>query len=34
MGPIVYGKLTDSHCRQLVACYKSCLSLAEEQRSR
>lgn len=34
VGPIVYGKLTDSHCRQLVSCYKSCLSLAEEQRSR
>ena len=31
VGPIVYGKLTDSHCRQLVSCYKSCLSLAEEK---
>lgn len=30
VGPIVQGELTDTHCRQLAKCYKSCLSLAAE----
>ena len=30
VGPIVQGKLTDRHCRQLEECYKSCLLLAAE----
>ena len=30
VGPIVQGKLTDRHCRQLAECYKSCLLLAAE----
>lgn len=28
VGPIVLGRLTDTHCRQLAACYKPCLELA------
>lgn len=30
VGPIVSGRLTDEHCRQLADCYKSCLVLAAE----
>lgn len=29
VGPIVSGRLTEKHCRQLADCYRSCLSLAE-----
>ena len=28
VGPIVSGRLTDTHCRQLSDCYRSCLELA------
>ena len=28
VGPIVSGRLTETHCRQLAGCYKSCLKLA------
>lgn len=28
VGPIVHGKLTREHCRQLAECYKSCMELA------
>lgn len=30
VGPIVSGRLTDKHCRQLADCYQSCLKLAAE----
>ena len=30
VGPIVGGRLTETHCRQLADCYRSCLSLAAE----
>lgn len=30
VGPIVSGKLTKKHCRQLADCYRSCLGLAAE----
>ena len=30
VGPIVSGRLTDRHCRQLADCYRSCLDLAAE----
>ena len=30
VGPIVGGHLTETHCRQLADCYRSCLSLAAE----
>lgn len=29
VGPIVGGKLTQRHCRQLASCYRSCLALAD-----
>lgn len=29
VGPIVQGKLTEKHCRQLKSCYISCLELAK-----
>jgi O-acetyl-ADP-ribose deacetylase (regulator of RNase III) len=32
VGPIVDGRLTDRHRRQLKSCYLSCLTLAEENR--
>lgn len=28
VGPIVYGQLTEQHCRQLEDCYRSCMELA------
>ncbi len=28
VGPIVYGQLTEQHCRQLADCYRSCMELA------
>lgn len=28
VGPIVHGRLTKTHCRQLADCYRSCLELA------
>ena len=31
VGPIVRGKLTSAHRRQLESCYESCLSLAQER---
>ena len=31
VGPIVYGKLTEKHERQLESCYRSCLALADER---
>ena len=31
VGPIVYGKLTEKHERQLADCYRSCLKLADEK---
>lgn len=34
VGPIVRGRLTQLHCRQLAACYRSCLELAERNRIR
>lgn len=30
VGPIVGGHLTETHCRQLADCYRSCMSLAAE----
>lgn len=30
VGPVVRGRLTDTHIRQLADCYKSCLELAAE----
>ena len=30
VGPIVQGKLTPLHCRQLASCYRSCLELADQ----
>ena len=30
VGPIVSGRLTERHCKELAACYKSCLRLAAE----
>lgn len=30
VGPIVYGQLTEKHCRQLEDCYKACLELAAD----
>ena len=30
VGPIVSGRLTETHCRQLADCYKSCLELAAD----
>lgn len=32
VGPIVSGKLTKTHCRQLADCYKACLELALEKK--
>lgn len=32
VGPVVSGKLTENHCRQLANCYKSCLELANENK--
>ena len=32
VGPIVSGRLTDKHSRQLADCYQSCLKLAAENR--
>lgn len=31
VGPIVSGRLTETHCRQLADCYRSCLKLAADQ---
>ncbi len=28
VGPIVFGNLTNEHCKQLASCYRSCLELA------
>ena len=30
VGPIVYGQLTEQHCRQLADCYRSCMALAAD----
>jgi O-acetyl-ADP-ribose deacetylase (regulator of RNase III) len=30
VGPIVDGRLTQLHCRQLADCYNSCLKIAED----
>lgn len=30
VGPIVSGRLTDRHCKELASCYESCLALAVE----
>ncbi len=30
VGPIVDGRLTQTHCDQLASCYRACLTLAEE----
>lgn len=30
VGPIVQGRLTEKHCKQLESCYKSCLETAKE----
>ena len=30
VGPIVSGRLTETHCRQLADCYRSCLELATD----
>ena len=30
VGPIVQGRLTQTHCRLLESCYKSCLEIAKE----
>lgn len=30
VGPIVWGKLTPLHCRQLASCYRSCLEQADQ----
>lgn len=32
VGPVVSGKLTEAHCRQLADCYKACLELALENK--
>ena len=32
VGPVVFGKLTDSHRAELESCYESCLELAEEKK--
>lgn len=32
VGPIVEGRLTRQHCELLASCYRSCLTLAEENR--
>lgn len=32
VGPIVRGKLTQFHCRQLASCYRSCLELADQNK--
>jgi O-acetyl-ADP-ribose deacetylase (regulator of RNase III) len=29
VGPIVQGELTETHCRQLASCYRSCLEIAD-----
>lgn len=29
VGPIVYGRLTDEHCKLLASCYRSCLESSE-----
>lgn len=34
VGPIVEGRLTETHCAQLADCYNSCLSLAAQHRIR
>jgi len=34
VGPIVQGKLTPLHCRQLASCYRSCLELADQNQIR
>ena len=31
VGPIVSGRLTETHCRQLADCYRSCLELAADR---
>lgn len=31
VGPIVSGRLTETHCEQLAECYRSCLELASEK---
>lgn len=33
VGPIVQGRLTRRHCEQLESCYRSCLTLAEENQA-
>ena len=30
VGPIVSGRLTKEHCRQLADCYRSCLEIAKD----
>ena len=30
VGPIVHGRLTEQHCRQLEGCYQSCMELAAD----
>ena len=32
VGPIVSGRLTEKHCKQLADCYRSCLELAADNR--
>lgn len=32
VGPIVNGRLNDTHCRQLESCYKSCLEIAVQNK--
>lgn len=34
VGPIVYKKLTQLHCRQLASCYRSCLEAADQKQVR
>lgn len=34
VGPVVQGKLTRLHCRQLASCYRSCLELADRHQIR
>lgn len=34
VGPVVEGKLTQRHCNQLESCYRSCLTLADENNVR
>ena len=31
VGPIVYGKLTERHEKELASCYRSCLELADKK---